>query len=178
MAPHPRLCAMPLTVDDLGNGVTLVQITSTAFALCDRAQALVLKLKEKQLVRLSKLNMATKRMKLSEYKNVTVNVFQGKPYYHFRDVRKDKSLTLTYAELKTILSNGSRLLKYARKLLKESKKSDKASKKKNKSSKRRKNAKSKYDDDSEMSSCDETARGGGSEDEDEDDGEEEEEDME
>lgn len=138
---------------DLGTGVGFVQYSPSTFVLYDKTRAQYFKLSIGQI---GLLSMAFRKVKLSEYKTVTVNVYEGKPYFHFKDIRRDKTISLTYDELKAVVKYGPRFKKYAHALLKEDEKKDKKKKKMHKS-KKPKNKKPAYSSESEMTACDESS---------------------
>lgn len=147
-------CSTNLSVN-LGSGVDLIQITDTAYALWDRSQAVIFKLKAHQLEKLQQFTMSMKRIKLTDYKTITISVYQGKIYFHLKDAGREKSFTLSQPELKAVVKAAPKMLKYGKQLLKE----DKSRKKNRKDKAKRRNTKSKLDssdDDIEMSSCEES----------------------
>ena len=56
--------------------------------------------------------------KISQYKNVTVNTFQGKVYYHFFDSKKNKTISFTYDEFNIIVTKGQKLINAGNRLMK------------------------------------------------------------
>ena len=67
-------------------------------------------------------------LKLNERKSVTANVYQGQVYFHIRDGRKQKSVSLTTDEFEQLNKKTSELMKNAKRLLKTTKNKQKEGK--------------------------------------------------
>ena len=55
-----------------------------------------------------------KTFRLDEQRNVRVNKYKGIVYFHFHDIRKSKSCTLTIEAFEKLLSKGNRMVEFAR----------------------------------------------------------------
>ena len=121
---------------NLGGTVGMRQIKTSCCALFDIVQDCILKLNRKQYERLCRAdlfrNMSSSKteytLKLNERKSVTASLYDGHVYFHIRDAKKQKSVSLTVDELSKLYKKTTQLLHQAKRIIKSSKTGKKRSK--------------------------------------------------